>query len=224
ETNRKRARKGMSGNAVACSRVRALRKAFSAAAIALEISSRNARVVALTKRWERRRGPGPDPGPAGRGCGRRAWRRERDAGALQKQGSRPAGDAQRPRSGLTGRRHARPRAAGRRGTGPVEDRRRGAQGHRRHAGGDHAGTGEAVAGTVPLPFATGECVNVDDAKTLRISCQQKSLLKSSPPPFLVSRNRSGASTRRLANSGPCSPVAPQNPPPRRGPRNANAGR
>ena len=42
-------------NAVVCSRVRGLQKALSAGTIALEISSRNARVTALPKRWDRLR-------------------------------------------------------------------------------------------------------------------------------------------------------------------------
>jgi hypothetical protein len=39
-------------NAVVCSRVRGLREAPSAATIALEISSRNARVLEVQKRWD----------------------------------------------------------------------------------------------------------------------------------------------------------------------------
>jgi hypothetical protein len=39
-------------NAVVCSRVRELQEALSAAMIALEISSRNARVQALQNRWD----------------------------------------------------------------------------------------------------------------------------------------------------------------------------
>jgi hypothetical protein len=42
-------------NAVVCSRVRELQGALSAGTIALEISSRNARVAALRKRWDRLR-------------------------------------------------------------------------------------------------------------------------------------------------------------------------
>jgi hypothetical protein len=42
-------------NAVVCSRVRELQEALSATTIALEISSRNARVAALQKRWDRLR-------------------------------------------------------------------------------------------------------------------------------------------------------------------------
>src|ERR1017187_5934462 len=45
------------------------------------------------------------------------------------------------------------------------------------------------------------------------TCQQNSQPKSSPPPSLDSRNRSGTSTPRLPNSEPCCPVAPLNPPP-----------
>jgi len=45
---------------VVCSRVRGLREALSAAAIAREISSRNSRVAALQKRWDRLRA-GLDP-------------------------------------------------------------------------------------------------------------------------------------------------------------------
>ena len=40
---------------VVCSRVHALQEALSAATIALEISSRNMRVAALQKRWDRLR-------------------------------------------------------------------------------------------------------------------------------------------------------------------------
>jgi hypothetical protein len=65
-------------------------------------------------------------------------RRQRDAGArLEGEGGRHVGDAHRPWRGLAGRRPARPRAAGRRGVGPVEDARRGAQGDRCLAGGDY---------------------------------------------------------------------------------------
>ena len=39
-------------NAVVCSRVRGLQETISAATITLEISSRNARVQALQKRWD----------------------------------------------------------------------------------------------------------------------------------------------------------------------------
>jgi hypothetical protein len=42
-------------NAVVCSRVRELQEALSAATIALEIPSRNSRVAALQKRWDRLR-------------------------------------------------------------------------------------------------------------------------------------------------------------------------
>jgi hypothetical protein len=42
-------------NAVVCSRVHELQEALSAATIALEIPSRNARVAALQKRWDRLR-------------------------------------------------------------------------------------------------------------------------------------------------------------------------
>jgi len=42
-------------NAVVCSRIRELQEALSAATIALEISSRNARIAALQKRWDRLR-------------------------------------------------------------------------------------------------------------------------------------------------------------------------
>jgi len=42
-------------NAVVCSRVRGLQEALSSDTIALEISSRNARVAALQKRWDRLR-------------------------------------------------------------------------------------------------------------------------------------------------------------------------
>ena len=42
-------------NAVVCSRIRELQEALSAATIALEISSRNSRVAALQKRWDRLR-------------------------------------------------------------------------------------------------------------------------------------------------------------------------
>jgi hypothetical protein len=45
----------MHTNAHICSRVQELQEALSAATIALEISSRNARVVALQKRWDRLR-------------------------------------------------------------------------------------------------------------------------------------------------------------------------
>ena len=48
--------------------------------------------------------------------------------------SRSAGDPYRPRRGLAGRRTARPRAAGGRGSGTVEAPRRGVQGPRRLAG------------------------------------------------------------------------------------------
>ena len=55
-------------------------------------------------------------------------RRQRAAvPGLHGEGSRPAGDPHRPRRGLAGRRTPRPRAPGRRGTGPVEDAPRGAQ-------------------------------------------------------------------------------------------------
>ena len=42
-------------NAVVCSRLHELQEALSAAAIAPEISSRNARAAALQKRWDRLR-------------------------------------------------------------------------------------------------------------------------------------------------------------------------
>jgi hypothetical protein len=42
-------------NAVVCARVRGLQDALSADTIALEISSRNARVLTLQKRWDRLR-------------------------------------------------------------------------------------------------------------------------------------------------------------------------
>jgi hypothetical protein len=42
----------MLSNAVVCSRVRGLQEALSAGTIALEISSRNARVQALQERWD----------------------------------------------------------------------------------------------------------------------------------------------------------------------------
>jgi len=42
-------------NAMVCSRVHELQEALSAATIALEIPSRNARVRALQKRWDRLR-------------------------------------------------------------------------------------------------------------------------------------------------------------------------
>jgi hypothetical protein len=68
------------------------------------------------------------------------WPIQRVAGArLQGKESRPAGDPHRPRRGLAARRTARPRAPGRRGTGPVEDPRRGAQAPRRLVGGDQTG-------------------------------------------------------------------------------------
>ena len=58
-------------NAVVCSRVRELHSA----AIALEISSRNSRVAALQKRWDRSRAGQLCPRPTRRGHGRFARRR-----------------------------------------------------------------------------------------------------------------------------------------------------
>jgi hypothetical protein len=54
--------------------VHELQEAISAVTVALEISSRNSRVVALQKRWER---PARRPGSARRGHGRRTRRRQR---------------------------------------------------------------------------------------------------------------------------------------------------
>jgi hypothetical protein len=42
-------------NAIVCARIRELQETLSAGTIALEISSRNARVAALQKRWDRLR-------------------------------------------------------------------------------------------------------------------------------------------------------------------------
>jgi hypothetical protein len=100
-------------NAVVCSRARGLQEALSAATSALETSSRNARVAAPQKRCDRLRARS-----AGRGPGRSARRRQRSAGArLQRPGSGPAGDANRPRRGLAGRGTPRSRAPGGRGIG-----------------------------------------------------------------------------------------------------------
>jgi hypothetical protein len=80
------------------SRVRELQETLSAATIALEISSRNARVQALQERWDYLRA-GLDlilDQPGSRN-GRRARRRQRFAGArFQGKGSRPAGTRSDP--------------------------------------------------------------------------------------------------------------------------------
>src|ERR1035437_8465755 len=109
-------------NAVVCLRVRELQENPSAGTIAREISSpqlrRRGAAKALGPPACR---PRPDPGSTGRGHGRFARRRQRASARLQGERSRLAGDPHRPRGGLTGRGAARPRAAGGRGTGPVED-------------------------------------------------------------------------------------------------------
>src|ERR1019366_1421104 len=83
-------------NAVVCSRVRELQEALSAGMIALAISSRNSLVAALQKCWDRLRA-GLDLMLDQRGAdGRPARWRQRIAGARLQEGSRPAGDADRP--------------------------------------------------------------------------------------------------------------------------------
>jgi hypothetical protein len=111
------------------------RKHF-AAIIALEISSRNAHVAALQKRWDRLRA-GLDLILDQRGG---TWpicrRRQRVAGARRGAGKLIGWW---PASTPTWSRWSPNSAPGRRGAGPVEDLRRGAQSPRRPAGGDHPG-------------------------------------------------------------------------------------
>jgi hypothetical protein len=117
-------------NAVVCKRVRELQEALSAGTIAQEITAVS---QPSKKRWDRL-SAGLDLILDQRGADMAdlPGRRQRIAGArLQGQESRSAGDPNRPRRRLAGRRHARPRGAGRRGTGPVEDAPRGTQGDRR---------------------------------------------------------------------------------------------
>jgi hypothetical protein len=111
-------------NAVVCSRVYQLQEALSAGTIALEISSRNARVAALQKRWDRLRARldlilqqrGADvadlPGGASGLLARGYKGREADKLVTRIDPS-------------AGRRSPRPRAPGRRGSGTVEGPRRG---------------------------------------------------------------------------------------------------
>jgi hypothetical protein len=79
---------------VVCSRLHELQEALSAATIALEISSRNAPVAALEKRWDRlRAGLERILDQRGRRHGRSARGRQRDtAPGLQGPESRSAGD------------------------------------------------------------------------------------------------------------------------------------
>jgi hypothetical protein len=87
-----------------CSRVREPQEAISTGTIALEIPSRNARVAALQKRWTGCAPAWSRSGPAERGHGQPARRRQRNSvSELQGQGSRSAGDAHRPRSGFASR-------------------------------------------------------------------------------------------------------------------------
>jgi hypothetical protein len=88
--------------------VRELQETISAGTIALEISSRNTRVAALQKRWDRlRAGLGLIIDLRGADMADLPRRRQRAVGArLQGEGSRPAGDPHRHRRGLAGRRVA----------------------------------------------------------------------------------------------------------------------
>jgi hypothetical protein len=113
-----------------------LREALSAATIVLEISSRNARVVALQERWEwlraglelildQRGANMADLTGGASGLLVRDYRSTEADRLVTRIG---------PRRGLAGRRTPRPRAPGGRGIGAVEDPRGGAQAPRRLAG------------------------------------------------------------------------------------------
>jgi hypothetical protein len=157
-------------NAVVCSGGRELEEALSAATIALEISSRNSRVAALQKRWDWLRAcldlilnqRGADmtdlpSGASGRLCldckGKNADRlvTRIDPGVVLL--------VAELRAAMT---------AGRRKTGAVEDTRRGAQGGRCLAGGDHAGPAADRRG-VGLPGEEGWRWRNRGARTTRWS-------------------------------------------------------
>jgi Terminase small subunit len=99
-------------NAKVRSRVRELQETLSGSTIALEISSRNARVQALQRRWDYLRASlDLILNQRGRRYGRSArWRQRDTAPGLQGPESRSAGDPHRPRSSLAVRRTPRPRA------------------------------------------------------------------------------------------------------------------
>jgi hypothetical protein len=119
-------------DAVVCSRVRGLQEALSSDTIALEISTRNARVAALQTPGPAARRPRPGPGSAERRHRRRPRRRQVcSAGTIRARARTPRID---PRGGGCSRRAPCSRAQGCPGIGAGEDARRVAQAPRRLAG------------------------------------------------------------------------------------------